>query len=90
MFSFKELKRIQVEITNRCQASCPMCLRNIHGGIENPSLAINEWNYEDFKVIFNKDVLDQIDHVNFCGDFGDPILNNDLTRMWSSRNSQLV
>jgi hypothetical protein len=58
-----------------------MCLRNIHGGIENPSLAINEWNYEDFKVIFNKDVLDQIDHVNFCGDFGDPILNNDLTRM---------
>jgi hypothetical protein len=81
MFAFKDLHHIQVEITNRCQASCPMCLRNIHGGIENPSLSINDWSLDQFKKIFNTDVLDQITAVNFCGDFGDPILNNDLIDM---------
>jgi MoaA/NifB/PqqE/SkfB family radical SAM enzyme len=58
-----------------------MCLRNIHGGIENPSLAINEWRLGNFKHIFNRELLDQIRHVNFCGDFGDPIMNNDLVEM---------
>ena len=81
MFNFESLKRIQVEITNKCQASCPMCLRNIHGGIDNPSLKINEWQVKDFIAVFNKEVLAQVEHINFCGDFGDPILNNDLIEM---------
>jgi len=81
MFAFKDLSQVQVEITNRCQASCPMCLRNIHGGIENPLLKTNDWTLAQFKNIFNADVLAQVKHVNFCGDFGDPILNNDLIGM---------
>ena len=36
MFSFSDLENIHLEITNRCQASCPMCSRNYHGGLENP------------------------------------------------------
>jgi hypothetical protein len=81
MFNFESLKQIQIEITNRCQASCPMCLRNIHGGIENPSLQLTDWTLEQFTKIFNVEVLAQINHVNFCGDFGDPIINNDLISM---------
>lgn len=81
MFAFSQLEIIQVEITNRCQASCPMCLRNIHGGIENPLLKLTDWNLFDFKEIFSKQVLTQIRLVEFCGVFGDPILNNDLIEM---------
>jgi MoaA/NifB/PqqE/SkfB family radical SAM enzyme len=81
MFSFQELERVQIEITNRCQASCPMCLRNIHGGIENPSLMPADWSLEDFVSIFNKEVLSQIKQITFCGDFGDPIINNSLIEM---------
>lgn len=81
MFAFEKLHHIQVEITSRCQASCPMCLRNIHGGIENPTLPITDWTLEQFKHIFNSEVLAQITNVNFCGDFGDPIMNNDLVDM---------
>jgi len=81
MFSFNDLSQIQVEITNRCQASCPMCLRNVHGGIENPLLVLNDWTITQFKTIFNTEVLAQVKNVNFCGDFGDPILNNDLVAM---------
>lgn len=81
MFAFNEIEKIQVEITNRCQASCPMCLRNIHGGIDNPLLKLNDWTIHNFKSIINLEVLKQIKQVEFCGDFGDPILNNDLIEM---------
>ena len=81
MFSFDNLTTIQVEITNRCQASCPMCLRNIHGGIDNPNLELNDWDINQFKNIFTDDVLCQVKSINFCGNYGDPIINNDLIDM---------
>ena len=81
MFKFDELEIVQVEITNRCQASCPMCPRNIHGGLTNPLLPLNDWELDDFIKIFTAEVLSQIRQLSFCGDFGDPILNNDLIQM---------
>jgi hypothetical protein len=58
-----------------------MCPRNIHGGIDNPLLKSNDWTYENFTSIFTIDVLKQLSQISFCGDFGEPILNNDLIRM---------
>jgi MoaA/NifB/PqqE/SkfB family radical SAM enzyme len=81
VFKFNELESIHLEISNRCQASCPMCPRNIHSGIENPSLKINDWSYDDFVRIVSPEVLSQIKELNFCGSFGDPMMNNDLIRM---------
>lgn len=81
MFKFSDLKQIHLEITNNCQASCPMCARNIRGGLDNPLLQINSWSLDNFKTIISKEVLDQVELLYFCGNFGDPILNNDLIEM---------
>jgi len=81
MFSFDQLHTVQIEITNRCQASCPMCLRNIHGGIDNPNLTLTDWTLERFQNIFTEEVLNQITCINFCGDYGDPIINSNLLEM---------
>lgn len=81
MFPFNNTNIVQVEITNRCQASCPMCLRNIHGGVENPLLKLTDWTSDDFKKKFTKEVLMQITTIDFCGVFGDPIMNGDLIDM---------
>ena len=81
MFKFEEFKGVHLEITNRCQASCPMCPRNIHGGLENPLLKINDWSLSDFKSIFSEEVLAQLEYINFCGNFGDPVINNELIDM---------
>ena len=78
MFSFNELKTIHVELTSRCQASCPMCARNYHGGQENPNLILSEITFEEFKHIFDETVLTQIDYIYFCGNYGDPIISNHL------------
>lgn len=81
MFQFTKLKQLHLEITNNCQASCPMCSRNIHGGIDNPLIKIQNWTLEEFKQIVSREVLSQIDGMYFCGNYGDPILNNDLAAM---------
>jgi len=81
MFRFQDLKSIHLEITNNCQARCPMCARNEHGGLPNPLVKINEWTFEDYKKIFTIDVLNTIEKIYFCGNFGDPMLNNDLIHM---------
>lgn len=78
LFDFSELKSIHVELTTRCQASCPMCARNYRGGLENPNLVLDDISYDDFKRIFTSEVLNQIEHIYFCGNFGDPILSNHL------------
>lgn len=81
MFKFQDLKQIHLEITNRCQASCPMCSRNHHGGLENPLIKNQDWTLEDFQKILTQEVLNQLDSFYFCGNFGDPIINNDLLEM---------
>jgi len=81
MFQFNQLKQIHLEITNNCQAHCPMCSRNHHGGIENPLITVNNWTLEQFETVVNQEVLKQVEALYFCGNFGDPLLNNDLIDM---------
>ena len=81
MFKFSELKQIHLEITNNCQASCPMCNRNINGGLDNPLIKIRNWSLDEFKNVMTSEVLNQLDSYYFCGNFGDPMLNNDLIAM---------
>jgi hypothetical protein len=81
MFKFNQLKTVHLEISNNCQASCPMCTRNINGGIDNPLIKVTDWTIDEFKIIMSPTVLRQIDSFYFCGNFGDPMMNNDLIKM---------
>jgi MoaA/NifB/PqqE/SkfB family radical SAM enzyme len=81
MIKFSELRSVHVEITNRCQAGCPMCSRNYRGGVNNPLLKISDWTINDFKKIFNKETLTTIKQIEFCGNFGDPLINQDFHLM---------
>jgi len=88
MFKFSDLKQIHLEISNNCQASCPMCSRNIDGGQENPLIKLKDWSLEDFKSVITPRVLKQLYGFYFCGNFGDPIMNNDLIEMCRYAKSQ--
>jgi len=81
VFKFSELKNIHLEVSNNCQASCPMCNRNIDGGQDNPLIKIRNWSLDEFKTVMTTELLHQVDNYYFCGNFGDPILNNDLIDM---------
>jgi MoaA/NifB/PqqE/SkfB family radical SAM enzyme len=81
VFSINQLQSIHVEISNRCQAKCPMCSRNHHGGIKNPLLKESDWTIQQFKNIFTPVIKQQIKKITFCGNFGDPLLNFHFVKM---------
>lgn len=92
MFDFTDLKSIHVELTSNCQARCPMCARNHHGGLPNNNLPTSEITFEQFQIIFTSEVLNQIEHIYFCGNYGDPIMSDhliDIVRYCNSTNPSL-
>jgi len=80
MFRYKNIRQVHLEISNNCQASCPMCTRNINGGVENPLIKVTNWSLDHFKTIMTP-LLSQINSYYFCGTFGDPMMNDDLIEM---------
>lgn len=66
------IEEMHVEITNKCNASCPMCNRNIFGAVDRPGRGLAEWSLDDIKQVFSRD-LPNLKKVYFCGTHGDPI-----------------
>lgn len=77
MYKFENINSVHLELTNKCQARCPMCPRRIHGGILNPLFALSEITLEQFKEWFPVDFIKQLNRINMCGNLGDPIIAKD-------------
>ena len=35
MYDYKDIRQVHLEPTQKCQARCPMCDRNVNGGKDN-------------------------------------------------------
>ena len=77
MYKYKDIRTIHLEITSRCQASCPMCARNLQGGIDNPFMTVSEITLDQFKQWFPIEFIQQLDRLYMCGNLGDPIVAKD-------------
>ncbi len=77
MFSLKNISIVHLEITDKCNAACPMCPRTTNGGPVNPNLRNIEMDLELAKRVFNPDFLKGLSFVQLCGNFGDPIMAKD-------------
>lgn len=98
MYNYKDIKTIHLEITQNCQASCPMCDRNQNGGALNPHINLDELTIDDVKNIFTPDFISQLSTMYMCGNLGDPIVARDTlevfeyfrsnnSKMWLSMNT---
>ena len=83
MYRYNEIKTVHLEITENCNASCPMCARNINGGEDNPHLKGNELSLADCKIIFPPEFIAQLDRMYMCGNFGDPISAKDTLEVFA-------
>lgn len=68
---------VHIELTNKCQASCPMCARNYNGGREKEYLNLDEITLEKFIKWFPVDFLKKLKNFYACGNYGDPIIAQD-------------
>lgn len=83
MYKIGDIRTIHLEITNKCQASCPMCARNIQGSITNPLISLTEISLETFQNWFPKTFIAQLDRIFMCGNLGDPIIATDTLEIFS-------
>jgi len=98
MYNYKDIKSIHLEVTQNCQANCPMCDRNMNGKGINPHINLDELSLEDCKKIFTPSFIAQLDTMYMCGNLGDPIVAKDTLeifkyfrlhneKMWLSMNT---
>lgn len=76
------VKSLHLELTDKCQASCPMCARNYNGGKEREYLQLTEITLEKFKKWFPVEFLQSLNNVYACGNYGDPIIAQDCLEIF--------
>lgn len=71
MLAYDKITWLHAEITNKCNAWCPDCLRNNNGYGLAEGLNLVSMTPNKFKVILNR--LPNLKTVQLCGTYGDPI-----------------
>jgi len=82
MYNYKDIKQVHLEVTQRCQAACPMCDRNENGGPDNRHINNTELSLDDCKKIFSVDFINQLSTMYMCGNLGDPIVAHDTLEIF--------
>lgn len=82
MYRYEDIKEVHLEVTQRCQAACPMCDRNMNGGADNPHITNAELSLEDIKQMFKPEFIQQLNVMYMCGNLGDPIVAKDTLKIF--------
>ena len=84
MYNYKQINEVHLEVTQRCNASCPMCDRNENGGPVNQHIKNNlqELTLNDCIDIFPADFIAQLKTMYMCGNLGDPISARDTLEIF--------
>jgi MoaA/NifB/PqqE/SkfB family radical SAM enzyme len=73
-----ELSQMHIELTNSCNAACPMCVRfHNNSTLIRPDLEIGQITLEKFKKYFPPEILLKCSLILFCGVHGDPCVAKD-------------
>lgn len=78
-WKFDQLKQIHIEITNHCNAACPMCVRFYNSSeLVRPDLVLDQIYFDQFKEWFPQEILKKVNLWTFCGVHGDPGMARDF------------
>lgn len=77
MLKLQHIRKVQIELTTRCNARCPMCMRNYRGYEFNSGYPDCELTLSQIQHIFQPEFLQQLQQVNFNGNLGDFALARD-------------
>lgn len=75
--NIEDIRVLNIEHTSRCNLMCPQCARVVEGKL-NPNLKIKSMTLEDYKRIIPKELGNQLEHIFFCGNYGDPLADKNF------------
>lgn len=76
-----KITQIELEITTKCNASCPQCIRNYFGSYTWPTLPIIDMDINWIQNTIPQEVWRTLEHVKLCGTYGDPCMHKQLLEL---------
>lgn len=71
-WNYAQLDKMHIELTNGCNAACPMCVRFYRNSpLTRPDLEIGQITLDKFQQYFPPEVLRKCKTILFCGVHGD-------------------
>lgn len=68
-----------VDLSTHCNAACPQCHRTNPNGLGKADwLDLRQWSLQQFQQVFPQTVMQNVGSFDFCGTWGDPVMNKDL------------
>ena len=78
-FNYNEFSQLHIELTNACNAACPMCTRHhLNSPLIRPDLELEQITIDKFQKYFPPEVIEKMQIILFCGVHGDPGMAKDL------------
>lgn len=87
------IKSIHFEITNQCNAACPMCSRMTGQGSVKPDLQPAEWDLPALIAALPPMLVRNLHKFYMCGNYGDPVVGRDTLPVFHylrSHNPDLI
>lgn len=75
MFRYEDISKVHLELSSECNASCPLCPRNVHGYPYNDGFIEHSLTLDEIKTIFPVDFIKQLNILLLNGNFGDFVMN---------------
>lgn len=80
VYTVDKIRHLHLEASTLCNAECPMCCRNLKGRT-SPGLVETSMGLAMFSKVVTPSVLRQLEVVNICGAYGDPIVAPELLQI---------
>ena len=92
MYRLEDIRVVHMELTDRCNAACPQCPRNDHGGAVNPRLPLTSLSRAEVEAMLPPDLVRQLTQISVAGNYGDPIVAPEaleIFRYWREASPEL-
>lgn len=79
MIQYHKIRRVRIELSTRCNSTCPDCPRNLRGVeiLDNVGFPVTQLYLDDIKKILPPDFIQQLNIVSIDGNFGDFVTARD-------------
>tara|TARA_Y100001963_G_scaffold27244_1_gene37130 strand:+ start:986 stop:1720 length:735 start_codon:yes stop_codon:yes gene_type:complete len=75
--------KVFLDISTKCNLKCPQCHRTDPNGLGPVSwLKPSDWTLDIFQKAFPPKILPMIPSFDFCGTWGDPLMNQDIDNIF--------
>lgn len=92
MIKYSDIRSVHLEISTLCNASCPLCPRNLAGYDTDLGYPLHNMTLAEAKTVFTESFLLQLRNILINGNFGDFVMNSeslDIVKYFVSVNPGL-